>query len=49
MTYEESIIDFIAMYPTEDSWNRINDREVVCIAFHMEYEKLTESVLGSGR
>ena len=49
MSYEESIIDYIAMYPTEDSWNRINDREVVCIAFHMEYEKLTESVLGSGR
>ncbi len=49
MSYEESIIDYIAMYPTEDSWNRINDREVVCIAFHMEYEKLTGSVLGSGR
>ena len=27
----------------------VDDREVVCIAYHMEYEKLTGSVLGSGR
>lgn len=47
--YLESVIDFIAMHPTEDSWNQINDREVVCFAYHMEYEKLTGSVLGSGR
>lgn len=48
-SYEESEIDFIAMYPTEDSWTRIDDREVVCIAFHMRYEKLSGSVLESGR
>ena len=48
-SYEESEIAFISMYPTEDSWTRIDDREVVCIAYHMEYEKLTGSVLGSGR
>ena len=48
-SYEDSEIDYLAMYPTEDSWNRIDDREVVCIAFHMEYRKLTGSVLGSGR
>ena len=48
-SYEDSEIDYIAMYPTAESWTQINDREVVCIAFHMEYEKLTGSVLGSGR
>ena len=48
-SYDESEIAFISMYPTEDSWTRIDDREVVCIAYHMEYEKLTGSVLGSGR
>ena len=48
-SYEDSEIDYIAMYPTEDSCTRIDDRDVVCIAFHMEYEKLTGTVLGSGR
>ena len=48
-SYDESEIAFISMYPTEDSWAGIGDREVVCIAYHMEYEKLTGSVLGSGR
>ena len=47
--YEESELAFVSMYPTEASWNEIGDREVVCIAYHMEYSKLTGSVLGSGR
>ena len=48
-SYDESVIAFISMYPTQDSWTRIDDREVVCIAYHMQYEKLTGSVLNSGR
>lgn len=48
-SYEESVIAFVPMYPTEDSWNRVDDREVLCVAYHMEFEKLTGSVLGSGR
>mgnify|MGYP001319242757 CR=1 FL=1 len=48
-SYEESELDFLAMHPTEASWTQINDREVVCLAYHMEYQKLTGSVLGSGR
>tara|TARA_Y100000996_G_scaffold196730_1_gene154293 strand:+ start:1396 stop:1914 length:519 start_codon:yes stop_codon:yes gene_type:complete len=47
--YEESELDFLAMHPTEASWTQISDREVVCLAYHMEYQKLTGSVLGSGR
>ena len=47
--YDDSEIDYTVMYPTEGSWEQRNDREVVCIAYHMEYEKLTGSVRGSAR
>ena len=48
-SYEESELDFLAMHPTEASWTQVSDREVVCLAYHMEYQKLNGSVLGSGR
>jgi hypothetical protein len=47
-TYEDSILDYLPIYPSEDSWRRMKDREVICIAYHMEYEKLTGTVLNSG-
>jgi hypothetical protein len=48
-TYEDSEIDYTVMYPSEGSWKQRQDREVVCVAYHMEYEKLTGSIRGSGR
>ena len=48
VSYEESILLYTTLYPTEDSWNRLDDREVICVAYHMEAEKLTGSVLGTG-
>lgn len=47
-TYEESVIEFYPMTPTEGSWDERDDREIVCVAYHMELEKLDRSVLGSG-
>ncbi len=47
-SYEDSVIDYTVIYPSEESWNRLDDREVICVAYHMEFEKLTGSVLGSG-
>ncbi len=47
-SYEESVIDYTTMYPSEGSWEQQGDREVVCIAYHMELEKLTGTVLKSG-
>ena len=47
-SYEDSLIDFTTMYPSERSWNQGGDREVVCIAFRMDLEKLTETVRNSG-
>jgi hypothetical protein len=46
--YEESVLVFTTLIPSENSWNRRDDREVICVAYHMELEKLTGSVLGSG-
>ncbi|MBT8404393.1 MAG: septum formation family protein [Gemmatimonadetes bacterium] len=46
--YEDSILMFYPMTPTQGSWDELDDREVVCVAYHMEQEKLTGSVLGSG-
>lgn len=45
--YATSIIDFTWFIPTPDSWAR-GDREVICIAFHMNLEKLRGSVRGTG-
>ena len=46
--YDDSVIDIATMYPTEGSWNSRSDREVICVGYHVEYEKLTGSILGSG-
>jgi len=46
--YEDSVIDFLPMYPSSGSWEQRNDREVICVAYHMEYEKLNGTVLGTG-
>ena len=47
-SYEDSVIDFTTIYPTEGSWKQRGDREVLCVGFHMEFEKLTGSMIGSG-
>lgn len=46
--YEESVLAFYPMTPTEGSWNDLDDREIVCVAYHMDLDKLDRSVLGSG-
>jgi hypothetical protein len=33
MAYEDSGLDFGTYFPTEDSWNALDDREVVCLAW----------------
>jgi hypothetical protein len=47
-SYEESVIDYTTIYPTEGSWNQRDDREVLCVGYHMEAEKLNGSIRGSG-
>ena len=47
-TYEESVLMITTLIPSEGSWNQLEDREVVCIAYHMELDKLTGSVRNTG-
>ena len=47
-SYEDSVIDYTVIYPSEGSWIQRADREVLCVGYHMEYEELTGSIIGSG-
>ena len=44
--YESSALDIMSLYPSEASWNRQGDREVVCAVYDMEASKLTGSAHG---
>jgi hypothetical protein len=44
--YESSSLDIATLYPSQESWQRQNDREVICAVYDMEAEKLTGSVKG---
>lgn len=44
--YQSSTLDIAALYPTRESWNGQNDREVVCAVYDMDAKKLTGSVKG---
>ncbi|HJR71304.1 MAG TPA: septum formation family protein [Gammaproteobacteria bacterium] len=44
--YESSELDIATLYPTRESWNRQNDREVVCAVYDLAANKLTGSVKG---
>ena len=46
-TYEKSVLMITTLTPTEGSWSQRDDREVVCVAYHMELEKLSGSVRDS--
>jgi hypothetical protein len=47
-SYEESVIDYTAIWPSEGSWKQRADREVICVGYHVEFEKLTGTIIGSG-
>ncbi len=47
-SYDESVLDLFAIYPTDDSWSQLNDREVICAVYRVDYKKLTGSAKGLG-
>jgi len=47
-SYEESVIAFMTITPSVESWKQVDDREVICVGYHMDEEKLTGTLLGSG-
>jgi hypothetical protein len=45
--YESSSLDIATLYPSRESWQQQNDREVVCAVYDVDAEKLAGSVQGS--
>ena len=46
--YETSDLDILTLYPTTQSWNLQNDREVVCAVYDINGNTLVGSARGSG-
>lgn len=44
--YESSSLDIATLYPSRESWDRQDDREVVCVVFDVNAKKLVGSVKG---
>ncbi len=49
VAYEFSELDVYYLHPTEDLWDEIDDREIVCMITAYDGSKLTGSMRGSGR
>ncbi len=47
--YELSSLDVIYLFPTQVSWQRLDDRTVICSVVALDSSKLTGSMAGSGR
>ena len=48
-TYYDSVLDIEAFYPTRDSWEDIDDREVTCLLYDIEDLYMEGTMRGSGR
>ncbi|MDH3500222.1 MAG: septum formation family protein [Acidimicrobiia bacterium] len=47
VAYESSILDVTYLSPTDASWDT-GDREIACLLYHIDLEKLTGSMRASG-
>ena len=47
--YFDSILDIETFSPTRDSWEDIDDREVICLLYDIEDLYMEGSMRGSGR
>jgi len=46
--YDSSILAISFMYPTSETWTRMDDREIVCSLFNTNMEKLEGTMKGTG-
>jgi len=46
--YDSSSLDIATLHPSQESWSRQSDREVVCAVYDIDAKKLTGSVKGTG-
>lgn len=46
--YEDSVLDFYWLEPTEESWKELDDRETMCAIVAYDGSQLTGSMRGAG-
>lgn len=46
--FEQSILDVGAFWPTEQTWDVLNDREVVCFVFRVDFAPMTGTQRDAG-
>ncbi|MEX2563008.1 MAG: septum formation family protein [Nitriliruptoraceae bacterium] len=42
--YASSVLDFGILYPTAETWEQADDRQVVCVIYRMDLEQVTGSL-----
>lgn len=47
--YADSSLDFFPMYPTEGSWEELDDREILCAVYNSDFSPATGSAKNSAR
>ena len=47
-TYASSVLDFGILFPTADTWDQADDRQVVCVIYRMDLEQVTGSLRDAG-
>jgi hypothetical protein len=48
-SYESSELDFFSFTPSEEGWERIDDREIICALYEVNLARLTGSMRGTRR
>lgn len=48
VAYDASVLDYWPIYPSEESWNSLGDREVICSVYEPQ-AKVTGTLAGAGR
>ena len=47
--YADSLLEIFTLMPTRESWERLDDREITCSLYDLEYTYMEGSMQGSGR
>lgn len=46
--YQSSALDVSTLFPTQETWRELNDREVICYLYDIDFNKLEGSMKDSG-
>ena len=49
LSYSDSLLDITTLFPTRDSWEDVDDREIICSLYDLEEFYMEGSMRGSGR